>query len=377
MKHLNMFTIERFRGIQDLRLENLGQINLFIGDNNSGKTSVLEALSIYSDPLNGRKWQEVSSLREVLTSVSPTTRMQRLNLVDRLTWLFPQSENHGNNKSSEIRLAALDFKPLQHMAANYAKFLIPMPARQQYLITEGKGKSEEMEVMQIDVSITSSPEQPSLFDLPEVRQEMLLFPEQRFLPSDVKSKRAVLAAQLISPFSHRLSSLQPQLWTRVVEANLKDPTLELLRSYDQRIQDIDLIFPDERQLFLSVKHQQLGRAPLSTFGDGLRRIFTLATAIPRCRNGMLLVDELEIAIHTKALKRTFLWLINSCLQHNVQLFATTHSLEAIDALLDACKSDAIDLAAYRLEQGEDQTGVTRFDKDLITRLREDLGLEVR
>lgn len=174
-----------------------------------------------------------------------------------------------------------------------------------------------------------------------------------------------------------MSSLQPQLWTKVIEANLKDSTLELLRSYDQRIQDIDLIFPEERQLILSVKHQQLGRAPLSTFGDGLRRIFTLATAIPRCRNGLLLIDELETAIHTKALRRTFEWLVNACIQNNVQLFATTHSLEAIDAMIDARKSDATNLITYRLEQGETQSEVTRFDKGLLTRLREELGLEVR
>jgi len=110
---------------------------------------------------------------------------------------------------------------------------------------------------------------------------------------------------------------------------------------------------------------------------GNRRIFTLATAIPQCRNGFLLIDELETAIHTKALRRTFEWLVNACLQHNVQLFATTHSLETIDAVIEASKSDAVDLVAYRLEPGETQIGATRFDKGLLTRLREDLGMEIR
>jgi hypothetical protein len=96
-----------------------------------------------------------------------------------------------------------------------------------------------------------------------------------------------------------------------------------------------------------------------------------------CRNGLLLIDELETAIHTKALRKTFEWLVDACVQNNVQLFATTHSLETIDAIIDASKSDVVDLVAYRLEQGKTKTEANRFDKGLLTHLREDLGLEVR
>ncbi|HEY0755400.1 MAG TPA: AAA family ATPase [Ktedonobacteraceae bacterium] len=140
---------------------------------------------------------------------------------------------------------------------------------------------------------------------------------------------------------------------------------------------VDALRLEERRnrVVLSVKHQQLGRAPLSTFGDGLRRIFTLAIAIPQCKNGFLLIGELETSIHTKALRGTFERLVKACIENNVQLFATTHSLETIDAVIDACKDDIIDLVAYRLEQGGEQTRTTRFDKELLTRLREELGMD--
>ncbi len=45
MKHIENITIHKFRGLQELTLSNLGQINLLVGVNNSGKTSVLEAIS--------------------------------------------------------------------------------------------------------------------------------------------------------------------------------------------------------------------------------------------------------------------------------------------------------------------------------------------
>lgn len=62
----------------------------------------------------------------------------------------------------------------------------------------------------------------------------------------------------------------------------------------------------------------------------------------------------------------------------MQLFATTHSLETIDAVIDACNGDdTLDLVAYRLEQKEQRTEATRFDKEFLIRLREELGMELR
>jgi AAA15 family ATPase/GTPase len=54
MSNLQSITIHQFRGLRDLELKDLGRINLLVGINNSGKTSVLEALSIYCHPLDIR-----------------------------------------------------------------------------------------------------------------------------------------------------------------------------------------------------------------------------------------------------------------------------------------------------------------------------------
>jgi AAA15 family ATPase/GTPase len=131
-----------------------------------------------------------------------------------------------------------------------------------------------------------------------------------------------------------------------------------------------------RQAVVVVRHKKLGHPPLSTFGDGLLRVFTLATTIPTVKGGLLLIDELETAIHTTMLERTFDWLVKACMQNNVQLFATTHSLETIDAVLSAC-DEAADLVVYRLQKKDKATAITRFDKDYLTRLREELGVEIR
>ncbi|QTA88180.1 AAA family ATPase [Desulfonema magnum] len=51
-KHFETLTIKQFRGLQESELSQLGRINLLVGPNNSGKTSILEAISAYCHPLD-------------------------------------------------------------------------------------------------------------------------------------------------------------------------------------------------------------------------------------------------------------------------------------------------------------------------------------
>ena len=82
MKHLDNLTIHRFRGLRDLNLQELGQINILVGGNNSGKTSVLEAISTYCRPLDIGEWLKTAQRREI--KASPTLPLNAFK------WLFPQ-----------------------------------------------------------------------------------------------------------------------------------------------------------------------------------------------------------------------------------------------------------------------------------------------
>ncbi|MDM8550529.1 hypothetical protein QUF72_10640 [Desulfobacterales bacterium HSG2] len=67
-KHLENLMIHRFRGLQELELSGLGRINLLVGANNSGKTSVPEAVSTYCRPLDPLEWLNTAWRREMTSS---------------------------------------------------------------------------------------------------------------------------------------------------------------------------------------------------------------------------------------------------------------------------------------------------------------------
>lgn len=389
MRHIDNFTIHRFRGIREAKLAKLGQINLLVGGNNSGKTSVLEAISIFCDPLNSRKWTSVAVARETSPSISSRS--------DRLLWLFPQEGLFPQEKlfpddglfpretisDSQLLLSASGAFPLKRVSAhqewfsevikgNYRPNLDDDTKQSDEFVFEEREREVEGIKIQVDVSYRDNPN--ALTD--EVLTRTYKFPEYGLLPRENLREVRSLPVRLIHSCSHRSSGGPSELWTDVIYAGMKLQTIKLLKLFDPDIQDVDIISPRERAS-ISIQHKKLGRAPLSAFGDGLRRVFTLASAIPGVKDGILLVDELEIAVHSRMQEKTFNWLVKACNQFNVQLFVTTHSLEAIDAMIDACKGKEIDLVGYRLQKGEVQTTTKRFDKEYLTQLREELGVDLR
>jgi AAA15 family ATPase/GTPase len=103
----------------------------------------------------------------------------------------------------------------------------------------------------------------------------------------------------------------------------------------------------------------------------------MALQLHSIRGGVLLIDEVETAIHKDALGRVFRWLINACRAFNVQLFVTTHSLEAIDALLSAVEGHEDDISAYRLPAKASNEVLARYSGKSLSKLRLHGGMEVR
>lgn len=56
---INDLEIKSFRGIRNLKLKDLQQINILTGDNNCGKTSVLEVIDSLYNPANIREWRQI------------------------------------------------------------------------------------------------------------------------------------------------------------------------------------------------------------------------------------------------------------------------------------------------------------------------------
>lgn len=98
--------VEAFRGLRNVRLERLSRINLLVGPNNAGKTSILEAVAILQNPFGPFEWFAVIRARETRTfGLYP----DQMSTIETLRWMFPAREGDiwGEQDPLPITLAHL------------------------------------------------------------------------------------------------------------------------------------------------------------------------------------------------------------------------------------------------------------------------------
>ena len=77
----NMY-IETFRGLKKLKLEDLAQINILTGKNNSGKTSVLEMLKNFRNFMDWDHQNMLAGNKEILYTNAYIEEFQELFDID-------------------------------------------------------------------------------------------------------------------------------------------------------------------------------------------------------------------------------------------------------------------------------------------------------
>jgi predicted ATPase len=166
----------------------------------------------------------------------------------------------------------------------------------------------------------------------------------------------------------------------VVSSGEKSGLLDLLRGVDAQLIDLEIITEAGDRPLLTALFTDGRRVPVTVLGDGFRRALAIAMAINQVRGGLLLIDEIETAMHVSALDVLFPWLVQVAYDNDVQIFATTHSLEAIQAISTAAQvfGDA-ELTAFHLPSRtrSSRSQLRRYTGSMLTRLVQERGLDIR
>ncbi|EPZ54770.1 AAA ATPase domain protein [[Clostridium] sordellii ATCC 9714] len=84
MSYLSYLNIKKFRGISNLEIENLVNINIIVGDNNSGKTSLLESIAFLEKP---------DSIKNMLLNASRRDS-NKISKFELFLEIFPKNQNN-------------------------------------------------------------------------------------------------------------------------------------------------------------------------------------------------------------------------------------------------------------------------------------------
>ena len=374
--------ISGYRALQLVNLSQLGQVNIFVGDNNAGKTSILEAISILCNPLDPFQWLEVSQRRLYLGRSLITLRPN----IEALKWIFSQKIGASNDEiyQAEILIEANGITPIHKLKAKLGEIYGSGVEKNNQKSFDKDISSPEEDVsspeidsvrsgLELEIAVNRTSAQLNLFP-PEAEREIFQFWENERFVQRRRNKPIVKNATIFPSYSS--SEFILERLSRIIrqEEDGKNEVLELIRSFDNNILDIQILSMPTGIATLYIKHKELGLAPLYVFGDGFKRALVIALTLLTTANGVLLVDEIETSIHVSALGSVFSWLIETCRRREIQLFVTTHSLEAIDAMLQP-EIATDNVVAFRLNHNGQAP--QRFSGNLLHRLRSERGLDVR
>lgn len=365
--YIQRLDIDHFRGIHGLVLENLNHVNIVAGDNNSGKTSVLEAMLFLRNPKDFNNVLRVARIRDM------GYPFNAVSVYENFINLFPK-----NITPSEISIAGICMdEPVLFRLIGEEKSILLAPDD---LYQNHPASMRRERIRQYSDGLETIAFKGCLyFGLGEkLGNDFFEFhPHSKITGREIE-RNNYLSITYLSPTDH----VRGNIFNKIVSDDLyKEICINVLRLFDPQI--LDLVYKkneDTNRPIECIKHTILDKMPISTYGDGIKKILSLANSIAQARNGVLMIDELETAIHSKYYDDIFRFIMKACKQFQVQLFITTHSMEAIDRLLaaqDYDKHNSDDISVITFKRESEHTYSRTLSGRRVFSNREEFGFEVR
>jgi hypothetical protein len=146
----------------------------------------------------------------------------------------------------------------------------------------------------------------------------------------------------------------------------EDLLLTTLRIIEPKLEDLELLYEGEPPLIFGY----IGLPeplPLIAMGEGMGRIASIILAIGNSSGGVVCIDEIENGLHYSVLADIWKAIYKAAIEFDVQIFATTLSLEAISAAHQAfLESESYDFRYHRLDRKEDGSIEAKtFDRAML------------
>ncbi len=159
-------------------------------------------------------------------------------------------------------------------------------------------------------------------------------------------------------------------YNRVVLRRKKREVQELLKNVEPRLESIEsLQTGNEPLLYADVGLGEM--IPVTQMGQGFNRLLDIYSEIVAAEAKVLLIDEIENGLHHSVLPTIWRGLFHAAEEVDVQIFATTHSWECVLAADEAAGQEpAYDLNLIRLDRMDDNIKATIIDKEALSTAKE-------
>lgn len=352
--------ISGYRALRDFSMVNLGRINLLVGKNNSGKTSVLEALYLLATHGDPQAIWRVLTRRGEQNVDPPSQGRPIYPEVDPCHLFYGHSIGVGARASLETFNGTSDRSLTFEVSEENREANPALYAQLQSQFEPGTGP-------RLAITATGNPK-PLAPLIPlngrgGLRQDA--FQLLVNMAANARGGSALGRTQYLTTDSLTVAELQGQ-FNALSLSPREDQVLQALQFIDKTIERIaptgSLIFAGQgwpTRGGLKAKLKGLDEpVPIGSLGEGIWRMLALAISITSAQDGLFLVDEIDIGLHHTVMTKMWKFVAESAKAFNVQVFATTHSDDCIRRLAAVCHENVqvgSDVTIQRLESGNSQT----------------------
>lgn len=356
--HLPNLEIRGFRGIDSLSLPSLSCVTLLTGENGVGKSSVLDAIQVYASCGNVDVILKLLMNRDDFISVDDFGSGAR-GYIPNIKSLFTNTEDGKH-------------PPPPMLIGNGSK----QSDLEMSLIENESGLDEDEIAVYLKQAIGSnrrtfsvSPSRINPFG-DTTKATRVLNPDTRWIETS-KSWPTPLNCRLVG--TNNMSNGEVgYLWRDVVLSWGEEVILQAINLVSEpKVERITVVGDDQRcgsvdsrRVIVKLQDSSMP-VPLRSLGGGVLRLFEIALALVSCRKGLLLIESVENTIHHSV--QTELWrlILRTAEVANVQVFATTQSVDSVSGLARAVTDTSIECNLFRLQHIEGKLrGVAYDSRDL-------------
>jgi predicted ATP-dependent endonuclease of OLD family len=318
---LSSIHIQGFKGFKDTKIEPLRRVNLIVGGQNSGKTSLLEA--IYAGPSHrmvSNKYYDIEDSKSSLLEYQP--------VVDVVSYV--------QNGEEQSRLRVFEERVYLSKLRE-----VPFDRAEKWFKTVNSDK--------ILITSTSTP--------PVYSREKII----SIVPNKINEAEVV------------------GLFENVSRQEKEDYLLSFLKKIEPKLNAIRVLSPEGEDKSLKILHANLslGRMiPHSILGEGFNRLVYIFCSLLSTDAKIVVIDELENGIHYSVLPDVWRGIDNISRELGIQIFLTTHSYECIQAAAKVFEATSEEFQVIRLERTEDNVDAKCIPGDRVASVLE-RGWEIR
>lgn len=343
------FHLHGFRGFREFALSGFSHVNVFVGKNNAGKSSLLEAIHMYATQGDLDVVQSIALRRGEILDMGSDPRMRDPEQID-ISHFF------NGHKIKDGKMFEIGSSKVSYVANIRA---IEESQSDFFQLGEQIDHFSRHSRFELEVAKTVLGRERNVVQAARLSESGSLIGIRRIGRSAIGRNTRVL---FITPDSLDCSTLS-SLWNNIIFRNEEELIVSALQLLEPRVRSVAFLLSEAMAWRTSSRSPsgvligmdgETKRMPLGSLGDGMKRLLAISLALANARNGgYVFIDEIDAGFHYSVMSDLWRLIIHTAMRNNVQVFASTHSLDCLRGLevieSDVGISDAVSLYTINSE----------------------------